>query len=224
MVTSHPIEKSPIPNDIPILPEKSVIIEHGEINMPNLSKVLIAENSKLETPVSELGQFSDIQSETQNSLLFVQVDVPYESSFSSEVHKILPLATMHVRVETDATTIQSENLVVTTMESTNLKSSSKEDKIFIDEHDIQKDFREEPIRDFESSSSGIPFADTTQIKKETKVCLCNPTDLQSTPQSSQSVERFEVYLYLLTSFFVLTVAGKSYTRRLHEQQIAEAYP
>ena len=44
-VTSHPIEKSPIPNDIPILPEKSDIIEHGEINMPNLSKVLIAENS-----------------------------------------------------------------------------------------------------------------------------------------------------------------------------------
>ena len=43
-VTSHPIEKSPIPNDIPILPEKSVIIEHGEINMPSLSKVLIAEN------------------------------------------------------------------------------------------------------------------------------------------------------------------------------------
>ena len=67
-VTSHPIEKSPIPNDIPILPEKSVIIEHGEINMPNLSKVLIAENSKLETPVNELGQFSDIQSETKNSL------------------------------------------------------------------------------------------------------------------------------------------------------------
>ena len=107
MVTSHPIEKSPIPNDIPILPEKSDIIEHGEINMPNLSKVLIAENSKLETPVSELGQFSDIQSETQNSLLFVQVDVPYESSSSSEGRQILPLTTMHVRVETDATTIQS---------------------------------------------------------------------------------------------------------------------
>ena len=130
---------------------------------------------------------------------------------------------MHVRVETDATTIQSENLVVTTMESTNLKFSSKEDKIFIGEHDTQKDFREDPIRDFESSSSGIPFADTTQIKKETKVCLCNPTNLQSTPQCSQSVERYEAYLYLLTSFFILTVAGKSYTRRLHEQQIAEAH-
>ena len=79
--------------------------------MPNLSKVLIAENSKLETPVNELGQFSDIQSETQNSLPLIQVDIPYETSSSSEVRQILPLATMHVRVETDATTIQSENLV-----------------------------------------------------------------------------------------------------------------
>ena len=135
-VTSHPIEKSPIPNDIPILPETSVIIEHGAINMPNLSKVLIAENSKLETPVSELGQFSDIQSETQNSLR--------SEDHHPEELQILPLATMHVRVETDATTIQSENSVATTMESTSLKFSSREDKISIDERDTQKRFSRRP--------------------------------------------------------------------------------
>ena len=111
-VTSHPTKTSPIPNDIPTLPEKSVIIEHGEINMPNLSKVLIAENSKLETPVSELGQFSDIQSETQNSLR--------SEDHHPEERQILPLATMHVRVETDATTIQSENSFGATEGSTNL--------------------------------------------------------------------------------------------------------
>ena len=55
MVTNLPPEKSPMPNYIPIDPEKTEDIELGEINMPRHSKVFLDENSKLETPASGLG-------------------------------------------------------------------------------------------------------------------------------------------------------------------------
>ena len=103
MVTNPPPEKSPMPNYIPINPEKTEDIELGEINISRLSKVLLDENSKLETPVSGLGQLIDIQSETENSLR-------------------LP---MQVRVETNATRIQQWKQFVATMGSTDSKFASK---------------------------------------------------------------------------------------------------
>ena len=100
-VTNDPYQTSPIPNYIPIFPEKSVIIEQGEINMPNISEVLTLENSKSETPVSELGQFSDIQSETQNSLLFNQgMDNPYESSLDNNKEEVDLMLMDYYRIRT----------------------------------------------------------------------------------------------------------------------------